>query len=184
MTKTYKRTGLFATILFLMLISNAMYIYMKIGEIENDNRIINYAGIARGTIQRIIKLQMNSEDYQKHLADVDWIITALSDKDSIHISNKNKVEYDSSISRLSKSWDELKTMLVNHRNNMPNATEQDVIKKSEDCWNVANEVVFSIQHLFETRVKRMNSVVTFTVINLVYSLVLMFFIRTFLKAQD
>ncbi|QWR76995.1 hypothetical protein [Candidatus Magnetomonas plexicatena] len=184
MTTTSKRLWLFAVILFLMLTSNAMFVFMKIGEIENQNRIINYAGMARGTIQRIVKLEMNEDDYQKHLTDVDWIITALSDKDSIHLSDNSKIEYDKGILKLSKSWNELKTLLVNHRNNMPNATEQDVVRKSEDCWNVANEVVFSIQHLFETRVKRVNSVVTFTVTNLIYSLVLLFFIRTFLKAQD
>ncbi|MEO5357925.1 MAG: hypothetical protein H7844_11590 [Nitrospirae bacterium YQR-1] len=177
------RIWLVAFLMFLMLLSNTLFVFVKVSEIENDHRIINYAGMARGTIQRIVKLEMNEEDYEKLATDVDWIIKALLEKDSIHLSDKNKNEYDRSITKLNKSWVELKTLLSNHKNNMPGATVREVVKKSEECWNVANETVFSIQHLLETRVKLVNSVVTFTIINVVYSLVVLFFIRIFIKAR-
>ena len=119
---------------------------------HNDALSINNLGIVRGTIQRITKNELTFISSDMLIKKVDAILTqekmAYQSK-NIDISKSELKLILIQLSHLESAWLDLKKQYISYRSSKRNLVE--IIRKSEDCWDKANKVVYSAQKISEIK---------------------------------
>lgn len=103
-SKSSQRLTLVAIILIVVVLGNALFVYMIIERIKDDARIINYTGIIRGSIQRITKLELSGKNSDGYITDVNNIFNNLENRQKgldIFIRSEKYLELEG---RLKEQW--------------------------------------------------------------------------------
>lgn len=73
-TKRSKLLTLVSLILFVIAFSNGLYVYFITERMKNDAKAVNYAGIVRGSIQRVAKLAMAGRETAATVGDINNLL--------------------------------------------------------------------------------------------------------------
>ncbi|MDD4632096.1 MAG: GGDEF domain-containing protein [Proteiniphilum sp.] len=147
--------------------------------INSDAETINKLGIIRGSIQKLIKLEMCEVESDKLIEDIESRIDEF-ENNKAHTYDENEM-IKNSIDELTSTWLLLKEAIINYRSK-PYANNQDkVLQLSEDIWMKSNNMVYSSQIVSENKIDRYNISYFFLAINLLLGLSIIFLIRRYVK---
>lgn len=130
--------------------------YISINQLRvfnNDAVTINNFGIIRGSIQRVSKLSLISNDNEQFIKDIDRLIGIEKSGDFLSVSNissEDEMIFRKEIKSLEESWGQLKKIIYKPSERNSKFLEQ-VHQVSEICWENANKVVFRAQKISEAK---------------------------------
>lgn len=146
-----KVTGI---VLLIAAVVNLGWVYSQIDKMTADGRVVNFSGIVRGASQRLVKQELSGKKSEDLIDYVDKIIEGLinGDRDlKLPIATDNN--FLLKIKAVEKGYFELKKTIENQRIN-PNLT-QDLLKESEEYWNLTNAAVFAAEEFSKSNVLRL-----------------------------
>ena len=121
--------------------------------LDNDARIINSAGIVRGSIQRLVKLELNHCDKVCEGINntVDKSIEDILSLMSFASSGEAQTAFTERFQKLNQTWLQLKDLLDEYKENPTDANKQRVLQLSEYCWEIADSAVLLAQLSTESK---------------------------------
>ncbi|MBE9125617.1 MULTISPECIES: methyl-accepting chemotaxis protein [unclassified Coleofasciculus] len=135
-------------------IFNLVAIYRQIDSMSSDSRIVNYAGIVRGKTQRLMKLELSSQDTGSIISELDQIIKGLIDGDEeLKLVNVRDRDFQSNMQKIEQDWDKIKLTLKDLRSNPSDQNQERIIKQSEDYWDLTNATVSSAEDFAKRHVQ-------------------------------
>lgn len=160
---------------------NGIFIFKEIKFLQNDANIINHAGIIRGSIQRISKLELGHINSDSLIDEIDTKLEQfISMKADFRM--KGSDEYFSNyFNKLSFQWKTFKKNIMAYRNNPGEADRQRLIQQSEICWDTSNSIVFSAQLASETKVHRFKKVFVLSLTDISLLLLVLWLIKSYIR---
>lgn len=165
--------------LLILLSSGGIYTINLTRTIKPDAEIINKLGIIRGSIQRLVKLELGGIEGDELINSIDANIFEFT-RGKIKIYDQNK-EIQKSIDSLYLSWTQLKEVIDVHRQNPSIENEKVLIEKSEKLWDEANSSVFVSQLVSERKIEKYQISFIFLIVNLVLVLLIIFLVKRYVK---
>lgn len=144
--------GVFLVALF---VSNIITLN-SVNVMQDDGKVINYAGIIRGGTQRLVKLEVSKKPSDKIIGNLDNIINALKNgDDSLKIPKPTDAAFISKINEVETEWKKLKDNIYAFRNGKAN---EDLVTQSENYFNLADELVSVAQNNSDNKVSNLRKV--------------------------
>jgi diguanylate cyclase (GGDEF)-like protein len=175
----FRITFLLYTIVVLIPV-NYYFASRSFQSMENDASVIQQVGVLNGNIQRLVKLSPD-EQREDLVANIDNAFGTLDER-FIHDSlNREYVEMfraEEGYELLYGCWDNLKTDLQSSRE------RGLVVKRSEQCWDIASDLALTAQKMAEFKSERMlNTLFLTLVLTTLVVVALIYFVRVYMKIQ-
>lgn len=124
---------------------------LSIRQVQGDARVINYAGLARGATQRLIKQEMNQVQNDDMIEYLDTLLHDLSQGGGdYNLTALNCQEFQCYIGQMQTAWAELKTEI----NEVRNGKSADTLYiMSEEYFTLADLAVSSAESHSENKVR-------------------------------
>jgi diguanylate cyclase (GGDEF)-like protein len=122
--------------------------------LHSDAKMINEAGIVRGSIQRITKLVLFdiTPNYRAIFDDINYLLDSLIIKNTgDQGSQYQQALLEKSLS-LKDRWAILKVDLIDYQTEPSESLKSDILSRSESCWDIAVAVVLMAQLATEEKV--------------------------------
>jgi len=165
--------------LLILLSSGGIYTIYITYTIKPDAEIINKLGIIRGSIQRLVKLELSGHETGELLDSIDAIIIEFTRGD-IKVHDQNG-EIQNSLDNLYLSWLQLKEVRDSYKENPSIGNKQALIEKSEKLWSKANSTVFVSQLVSERKIEKYRISFIFLTMNLALVILIIFLIKRYVK---
>ena len=132
----------------------AIFVYRTVENLKDDARIINHAGVVRGSIQRLTKLELSDpvQSNEELIGKIDNLIENFFLMDEGYKAGGSGKELVKRIRDLKGKWESLKESLVEYRFNRSEHIRKQVILKSEICWKTADAAVLTAQIATEDKI--------------------------------
>lgn len=152
-------------------------IFGLVNAIQGTGRIINYTGLVRGGTQRLVKMEIAGYVRDDLVRNLDDILSGLdTGNGSLNLERLNDPTYLNKLSDLIIVWENLKTDLYVLRQNPADPqAKQTVIAVSEDYFQMADDLVDTVEKYQEEKSSRLASaeallslVILFLIISAVY----------------
>jgi len=168
--------------LFMVVAGSGVLVLHKLNVFNNDAYAINSLGVVRGTIQRVSKQELAGISSVELIDNVDQTLedierTYLKDNPSINYFQLDEI--NKKFLALENCWRKLKVPLQNGTTKTHN--KQDIITFSEQCWELANNLTYTIQKLSESKLAQYKQLIVnisilvslfiFIIISIVYKIV-------------
>lgn len=165
--------------IFLCISSLLMFILTK--SIHNDANMINQTGVIRGSIQRIIKLEVSQwkeskEKSDEQIKNTDNLINQLKGSKWAKVGR-----YTISFNQLSDSWTEMKDLIASYRQNPFVSKKEAIMAKSEIIWKESNIAVDNAQFESEKKISYFNFLFWMFLINILLIIVIIVFLRNYVQ---
>ncbi len=132
-------------ILFIFAIVNACLLYFQSYQMTKDGRVVNFSGIVRGASQKLIKNELLNRPNNENIDKIDQIIQGLMKGDkSLDLPLVKSKDFKTKINMVEQEWQILKTEIQAFR--QKEITQERLLKKSENFWNVTNEATFAAEN--------------------------------------
>jgi len=130
------------------------FIYSTIERLKYDASLINNTGIIRGSIQRVTKLILyNPAQLPSELiTDINNLMESIVSNNQRSIHKKFRKSCLTNINKLNTKWQYLRGLLIKYQKTHLEKMRKEIIKESENCWFVADEVVLEAQFANENKV--------------------------------
>ena len=174
-TKRSKLLALVSWILCVIVFSNALFIYVVSERLKNDAKVINYAGIVRGSIQRVTKLALAGRETAFNIREINSILKDLEREENMLERYVRNERFTGLKKELLQRWTLLQEGLEDLGSEGTIEKRERVIDLSEQCWEAANRLVFETQFISETKLAVLNFVfviIGFNIVVVVVSIVL------------
>ncbi|KJS86203.1 MAG: hypothetical protein JM58_07235 [Peptococcaceae bacterium BICA1-8] len=169
---------IYITISLLALVSiNSLMVLTLAKMVTKDAEIVNHAGIIRGSIQRIAKLELININSDYVIMNVDQIFSALNTR-KINMGSKNNNFYQS-LTEIDSEWSNFKDYILTYRSNPNFVNQKTFLYKSEQLWLTSNSAVFNAQKLSEKRISYFNYIIFFFLLNIFLLIAILMFIRKY-----
>lgn len=135
-----------------------MYLTYNTNQVlENDAYVINTAGIVRGSIQRLTKLELEGCDQVcgEIAKTIDQHIQDIIESGSNDTSNYSRNVFIERMVKLKGIWRDLQFLLQEYRSNPSPALRNDILRLSEYSWEVADSAVLLAQVATEAKMKNL-----------------------------
>ncbi|MCC0649407.1 sensor domain-containing diguanylate cyclase [Clostridioides sp. ZZV15-6598] len=137
------RIGVVPLILIIALILTGILSVRSINNLEGNARVINYTGIIRGATQRLIKKELAHAQDDKLIAQLDGILTGLSNGSTeLNLIKLQSEEYQSLLAEMKKDWSDIKSEIMIYRDG---GSGDKLFNMSEDYFDLANQVVMAAE---------------------------------------
>lgn len=154
-------------VLFLLVGINFFIIFFIIRDIENDALIINYTGILRGGIQRIVKRETNGIRSDQGIRQIDSIFGMfLTRQYRISLFREKQKSFILQQTALKKTWDEMKEMLRDYRRSPGEKSKKQILRLSEVLWTRANKIVFLAESISADKIRHFDLIIIVLAVNL------------------
>ena len=132
-----------------------------------DARVINYSGIVRGGVQRLVKLELKNEPNDELLARMDKIINGLINGDKeLKLPQATDPAFKEKMVAVKNSWEPLKSTLKRARTN--DNFDSKLLRDSEQFFELTNEAVFAADYYAEGKVYTLRRIeIVLLVINII-----------------
>lgn len=167
-----------AFLLFLISCGGSYNIYVT-NSISNDAMIINKLGSIRGSLQRVVKLELSDKQSDELVNKIDLTIEEFK-SDKIKLFDKSN-DVMKAINDLENSWEKVKRSIQNYRNAPSEESKMQLIADSEDAWYKSNSMVFASQLSSENKVGKYRLSFIVFLINIVLSIIIIFLIKRHVK---
>jgi diguanylate cyclase (GGDEF)-like protein len=179
-----KRISTYLTLLgiFLFLVATALLIlaYRTVRSLEDDARIINEFGIIRGSIQRLVKLELAgciNDRCERTIAEVDAVMRSVKRTGGYGYRGSGQSELGRKLAELETQWEQLLGHLQTYRKTLDPDMRAHIIQLSESCWKLADLAVLSAQITTEKKVAGIRLVYILLTANLLNSGLLIWLIH-------
>ena len=126
-----------------ILVAVSLISVMKISDIREYGKLINYVGIVRGASQRAVKLEMNGQPADDLIGYIDSILNELlTGEGQFGLVTANSVDYTDDLAALEEQWDIVKEDIAGVREGKQGGA---LLESSERLFEIANQTVFSIE---------------------------------------
>ena len=156
----------------LMMVLTAVLIFffinvmLLVSDIQGTARVVNYAGLVRGTTQRIVKLEDAGQPQDDLLKAVDSYINGLRyGSDDLNLVRLDDDEYQAKMTELASYFDELRTEIarvreVGHENT-------DIIAMSEEFFGICDDATRLAEDYSQEKATALNRLEGLVVIDIV-----------------
>ena len=168
------------TLIVVLLITTFALLWL-INSIENDAMLINKAGIIRGSIQRLAKLESSQIiDNQLYFV-IDELIWDFYSR-NLHLKGRDD-HFISSINRINDHWESMKIHINDNRINPSHETRDKLFDVSEDIWEETNNAVLSVQTASETKVGYFRFLIPVLVFNIILVTIIISFMKNYVRDE-
>lgn len=168
-------------ILIIVLGSTSLSIVYIVKTIENDARTINDLGIIRGSIQRLVKLELNDIANDELINKIDAGISYfLDDKDRDKNSSNDMIN---SIGKIADLWAELIETINEYRSSPTEVNRSILLEISEELWIYTDNAVLSMQRTTENRIRNFRTLFPLLIINLLLIITITMLIKRYVRDQ-
>lgn len=172
---------LFIITIFLLLLMcfSGFYSFYVTNSVSGDAMIINRLGVIRGSIQRIVKLELAHKNSEKLISKVDIEMNAFISQQIPLYDHTNEVI--NSINHVQNSWISLKDAIVHFRKEGSLQNEKQLLEASEEIWYEANNMVSISEDSSEAKMKKYYRSYFALFLNIVLSFLIIFLIKRYVK---
>ncbi len=167
--------------LLLLLGSTTFFIIYIVNTIDTDAKVINDAGIIRGSIQRIAKLEANDIQNDELINDIDKRIHDFKIMSNNNKNRKNNLK--TLVKTLDEKWTSLKDITYKYRTSQSLEDKKLLLNISEDLWMNTNATVYETQIISENKVENFKVLFPFLAANLFILLFLIYIIKNYVRDQ-
>lgn len=140
-----------AVVLLLLELISCSFVYIQLGNMSMDGRVVNYSGIVRGGTQRLVKLELAGKPADALMQKVERIITGLLQGDTeLNLPAAVDEHYIASMKEVHKSWLRLKKTILDARSN--SARKADLVEESEAFFGLTNTSVSAAEDFSRAKV--------------------------------
>lgn len=166
-------------LILLISISGGIFTVYLNRSISGDAENINQLGVVRGSIQRLVKLELTGSANDPLLLEIDEEIQAI--RALKRTAPENNQTFFLEVDRLTSSWERLKIHLERYRQDSGHENEGRLILVSEEVWTNANSMVLASQLLSERKVENYRISLVFTGLNLLLGIAILFLVQKYVK---
>lgn len=142
--------------------------------LQGNARAVNYAGIARGVTQRLVKLEISQRHNDELIDYLDKILWGLRNGGGeYNIAKLEDKDFQASLQYQMEMWDKLKGEIFNSRK----GEETALLELSEDYFSVANQTV-NLAEIYSDYIARELVYIEIILIFLISVMVYMFIHKT------
>ncbi len=135
--------------LLLVLVNGGFLIY-QLAQVQDDALVINQAGVVRGTLQRIAKLESNSISAEEHFTDVEESLRLLEGHiPAFTLGDDNR--FAQGLERIQTEWRKQKEVIRDFRESGTSEDQARLLRQSEVLWELSNHQVFLSQRIAESK---------------------------------
>ena len=176
---------IFAFVLLCLGFVMAFFIYRTVENLKYDAKIINQTGIIRGSIQRLVKLELSGSDGSNDnlVQKIDRLIDNFLLMKEGYQHNGAGQELSKNIHALKNNWQDLKANLIEFRSNQSETKRKQIIRKSEICWETADAAVYAAQIATEDKVAGIKLFYSIILLNVLNTLFVIWLIYTFVRKK-
>lgn len=140
-----------------ILVAVSLISVMKISDIRDYGKLINYVGIVRGASQRAVKLEMNGRPADDLIQYIDSILNELiTGEGQFGLVSAGTEEYAEDLLMLEEQWNTVKKDIAGVRDGYPDGA---LLDSSEKLFGIANQTVFSIEEFSTESAKRITGLI-------------------------
>lgn len=164
----------FIVLIIIVDIISRIYI---VNSVKDDAATINELGVIRGSIQRIVKNEMEGIKKDDLIANVDHIFAqyfseSLANKKSESIEERKALE---------KEWGDLKDRIYDYRREQSEEDRQELFLLSEKIWIISNNVVSQAQLESEVKIKLYSGFIVSSIFSLIIIAAVIGFVKVYIK---
>lgn len=178
-----RKTSTFLILILVFIVvlfsSTGLYTVYVTHTIKRDAEIINKLGIIRGSIQRLVKLELSNSGSEELIYTIDTNLKEFKEKE-IKIYNES-YGFQKSLDKFYPSWVELKNLIYTYRAFPTEIYYNELLDKSETAWYLADELVSISQISSENKVNNYNVTYIFIGINLILGALIIYLIKKYVK---
>lgn len=152
-----KHTKMLFPVLCGILVAVSLISVMKISDIREYGKLINYVGIVRGASQRAVKLEMNGQPADDLIEYIDNILNELiTGEGQFGLVAAGSEEYEEDLRALKEQWNTVKGDIAGVRGGNPDGA---LLDSSEKLFEIANQAVFSIEEFSTESANRITKLI-------------------------
>ena len=154
------------TVLTTVLIVLFFCIMSLVGKIQGTARVVNYAGLVRGTTQRIVKLEDAGQPQDDLLKAVDSYINGLRcGSDVLNLVRLDDDEYQAKMTELANYFDELCAEIIHVRE--VGYENTDIIAMSEEFFGICDDATRLAEDYSQEKATALNRLEGLVIIDIV-----------------
>lgn len=140
-----------------ILVAVSLISVMKISDIREYGKLINYVGIVRGASQRAVKLEMNGQPADDLIEYIDCILDELlTGEGRFGLIAAKSEDYRKDLAVLEEQWSFVKGDIAGVREGKP---DRALLESSEKMFEIANQTVFSIEEFSRQSADRITKLI-------------------------
>lgn len=140
-----------------ILVAVSLISVMKISNLREYAKLINYVGIVRGASQRTVKLEMNGQPADELIEYIDSILNELfTGEGQFGLVAAKSEDYMEELVVLEEQWRAVKEDIAGVREGKPDGA---LLESSERLFEIANQTVFSIEEFSRQSADRITKLI-------------------------
>lgn len=164
--KASQAVRLLMMVLTAVLIFFFINVMLLVSDIQGTARVVNYAGLVRGTTQRIVKLEDAGQPQDDLLKAVDSYINGLRyGSDGLNLVRLDDDEYQAKMTELAGYFDELKTEIARVRE--VGYENTDIIAMSEEFFGICDDATRLAEDYSQEKATALNRLEGLVIIDIV-----------------
>jgi diguanylate cyclase (GGDEF)-like protein len=167
-----------AFLLFLLSCGGTYNIYLT-NSIANDAMIINKLGTVRGSLQRVVKLELSDKNCDELINKIDLTLGEFQ-SEKIKLFDKNN-DIMNAVNDVVNSWEKVKRTIYIYREAPNEENRQMLLLDSEDAWYKSNSMVFISQTSSENKISKYKLSFFVFFLNIILSIIIIFLIKRYVK---
>ena len=172
---------LLSAVLLIVLGSLGLLMIYMVHITKSDAQLINNAGIIRGSVQRLAKLESNNIKSDELILKID---EGMENFQGIAHHPKNAhTRLRLIFTSVDTRWNELKDAIDEYRIQSSEENKRLLLRTSEELWKYTNDAVFETQFILETKEKYFKIFFHFLGILFILILALRFIIKRYVRDQ-
>ena len=139
------------TILLIGAIANSVVVLFLLGRMKADARVVNQAGIVRGAMQRLVKMELQGEPSNSLKDTVDTKIDGLlNGSAALNLPKPSDAEFMAQLQQVQGSWNDLKAAIDRYR--ADGISPKALYELSEKIYAEADQAVRIAEHFSQRKV--------------------------------
>ena len=169
-TSVAKKAGQAVRLLMMVLTAVLIFFFINVmllvSDIQGTARVVNYAGLVRGTTQRIVKLEDAGQPQDDLLKAVDSYINGLRyGSDGLNLVRLDDDEYQAKMTELANYFDELCTEIIRVRE--VGYENTDIISMSEEFFGICDDATRLAEDYSQEKASALNYLEGLVIIDIV-----------------
>lgn len=169
-TSVAKKAGQAMRLLMMVLTAVLIFFFINVmllvSDIQGTARVVNYAGLVRGTTQRIVKLEDAGQPQDDLLKAVDSYINGLRyGSDDLNLVRLDDDEYQAKMTELANYFDELSTEIIRVRE--VGYENTDIISMSEEFFGICDDATRLAEDYSQEKASALNYLEGLVIIDIV-----------------
>ena len=169
-TSVAKKAGQAVRLLMMVLTAVLIFFFINVmllvSDIQGTARVVNYAGLVRGTTQRIVKLEDAGQPQDDLLKAVDSYINGLRyGSDDLNLVRLDDDEYQAKMTELANYFDELCAEIIRVRE--VGYENTDIISMSEEFFGICDDATRLAEDYSQEKASALNYLEGLVIIDIV-----------------